>query len=261
MWVVVLVVVVMLLVSFALLRDDKCLLPPDIWDARQICIVGNGPSALKNKRGKMIDSCDRVIRINDFVLEGYEEFIGSKTDVWFTGLGTQQLKREQAPCKRLFYYTHKRQNDVEALLSEKLERYNDLSVHAIKGQRYERHVYDQDGNKRVEANTWSCYTPNSIRNNYGLRSLPSTGFAAVAMAVENKAQKELYDQEIVLTVFDAKTTGQDELSHYFNRNTKNLVHHDFFNEYKALQSMAKRGQIYFLATTETTDGGSPAGWR
>jgi hypothetical protein len=254
MWVVVLVVV-MLLVSFALVRDQKCLLPTDIWDAHKICIVGNGPSALKNKRGKMIDSCDRVIRMNDFVLEGYDEFIGSKTDVWFTGLGAQQLKREQAPCKRLFYYTHKRHNDVEALLSEKLEKHNDLLVHAIKGTRYEKHVYDQDGNKRVEANTWSCFTPESIQKNYGLRAHPSTGFAAVAMAVENKAQKKLYDQEIVVTGFDAKTTGQDQISHYFNRNTKNLVHHDFFNEYKALQSMAKRGQIDFL----TTDGGSPAG--
>lgn len=255
MWVVVVLVVVMLLVSLAILvRDQKCLLPTDIWDARKLCIVGNGPSALKSKRGEMIDSCDRVIRMNDFVLEGYEEFIGSKTDVWFTGLGAQQLKREQAPCKRLFYYTHKRHNDVEALLSEKLGRNIDLLVHAIKGTRYEKHVYDQEGNKRVEANTWSCYTPESIKKTYGLQTLPSTGFAAVAMAVENKAQKKLYDQEIVVTGFDAKTTGDDELSHYFNRNTKNLVHHDFANEFKALQCMAKRGQIEFL----NTDGGSSA---
>lgn len=49
----------------------------------KLCIVGNGGSSL-NKNGKFIDSCDIVIRIKHFKLDGYKEYIGSKTDIWFT---------------------------------------------------------------------------------------------------------------------------------------------------------------------------------
>jgi len=47
-----------------------------------IIIVGNGPSILNAKRGKLIDSFKTVIRINDYILKGYEEFTGTKTDIW-----------------------------------------------------------------------------------------------------------------------------------------------------------------------------------
>ena len=47
-----------------------------------VIIVGNGPSILSLKRGNLIDSFETVIRINDYVIEGYEEYTGKKTDIW-----------------------------------------------------------------------------------------------------------------------------------------------------------------------------------
>jgi len=47
-----------------------------------VVIVGNGPSILDEKKGNIIDSYDIVIRINDYVIEGYEEHTGKKTDIW-----------------------------------------------------------------------------------------------------------------------------------------------------------------------------------
>jgi len=47
-----------------------------------ICIVGNGPSSLKTRNGEFIDSCDIVVRIGHCVIEGYEEYIGSKLDIY-----------------------------------------------------------------------------------------------------------------------------------------------------------------------------------
>lgn len=46
-----------------------------------IAIVGNG--AICNK-GKQIDSFDQIIRFNTYVIEGYEEHVGTKTTVWCT---------------------------------------------------------------------------------------------------------------------------------------------------------------------------------
>jgi hypothetical protein len=51
---------------------------------KKVFIIGNGPSATAVKRGALIDAADVVVRINDFKTEGYEEFVGSKTDILFT---------------------------------------------------------------------------------------------------------------------------------------------------------------------------------
>ena len=49
-----------------------------------IILVGNGPSALSKKVGKYIDKIPIVVRFNSFRLEGYEEYVGTKTDIWLT---------------------------------------------------------------------------------------------------------------------------------------------------------------------------------
>jgi hypothetical protein len=51
---------------------------------KNIVIVGNGSSSLNNKNGSFIDTCDIVIRIKDFTTEGFEQFVGTKTDIWCT---------------------------------------------------------------------------------------------------------------------------------------------------------------------------------
>jgi hypothetical protein len=52
-----------------------------------LCIVGNGASALTKVNGNFIDNCDIVIRLGNFIIDGYESYIGSKTDIfvcrWF----------------------------------------------------------------------------------------------------------------------------------------------------------------------------------
>ena len=49
----------------------------------KVILIGNGCSATEHKLGKVIDSeFDLVLRMNRFKTEGYEEYVGSKTDVW-----------------------------------------------------------------------------------------------------------------------------------------------------------------------------------
>lgn len=47
-----------------------------------VCVVGNGETALINKNGKFIDSCDIVIRLGEFKILKYEDYVGSKTDIY-----------------------------------------------------------------------------------------------------------------------------------------------------------------------------------
>jgi hypothetical protein len=51
---------------------------------KNLVIVGNGGGSLNEKSGKFIDDCDIVIRVKSFITEGFEDFVGSKTDIWCT---------------------------------------------------------------------------------------------------------------------------------------------------------------------------------
>jgi hypothetical protein len=46
-----------------------------------IAIVGNSINQLKNNDGGFIDYCDRVVRFNNYILEGKEYALGSKLDI------------------------------------------------------------------------------------------------------------------------------------------------------------------------------------
>jgi hypothetical protein len=49
---------------------------------KRIVIIGNAPTALCTEDAALIDSCDVVVRINNYQTEGLEKWVGSKTTVW-----------------------------------------------------------------------------------------------------------------------------------------------------------------------------------
>jgi len=50
----------------------------------KIILVGNGSSALDRKLGDLIDSFETIVRFSWFHIKGYEEYVGTKTDIWVT---------------------------------------------------------------------------------------------------------------------------------------------------------------------------------
>ena len=49
---------------------------------KNIIVIGNSPIEIGKNKGKLIDQFDIVIRFNNFVIDGYENDYGSKTDIW-----------------------------------------------------------------------------------------------------------------------------------------------------------------------------------
>lgn len=52
-----------------------------------IVVVGNGSSVLGHRLGSLIDEFDDVVRFNNFAISAYEEFVGTKTTIWFRNSG------------------------------------------------------------------------------------------------------------------------------------------------------------------------------
>lgn len=49
-----------------------------------IILVGNGTSVLDEMLGGKIDEFKTIVRFNSYQTKGYEDFVGSKTHIWFS---------------------------------------------------------------------------------------------------------------------------------------------------------------------------------
>ena len=68
----------------------------------KVLLIGNGPAALARKVGKEIDSFDGIVaRFNNYTTKGFEEFVGSRTDMWITNSEYPPNKLEHE--HRLFF--------------------------------------------------------------------------------------------------------------------------------------------------------------
>lgn len=68
-----------------------------------ILLVGNGPSALKFKAGSIINNIPLVCRFNSFKIIGYEEYVGTKSDIWVTCLGKKHTMKRQHMFSEIYY--------------------------------------------------------------------------------------------------------------------------------------------------------------
>ena len=58
-----------------------------------LIIVGNGEGVLSSKNGSLIDSFDTVVRLGQYVIKDYEEYVGEKTDIISTIYWKLNLER------------------------------------------------------------------------------------------------------------------------------------------------------------------------
>lgn len=48
---------------------------------KNIILIANGLSSTKKKLGEVIDNFDNTVRFNNFIVDGYEEFVGRKINI------------------------------------------------------------------------------------------------------------------------------------------------------------------------------------
>jgi len=65
----------------------------------EICIVGNAPDLIGSGLGPTIDAFPRVMRFNNFKLEGYEADVGSKTTDWCLANNANQYHRPEVKAR------------------------------------------------------------------------------------------------------------------------------------------------------------------
>lgn len=88
----------------------------------KILLIGNGCEVLSEQKGSVINTFDKVIRLGTYQLEGYENYVGSKTDICVTAHWKVNLNRiKTIPMTYItfpvFYETFL-QKDIDQLKTE-----------------------------------------------------------------------------------------------------------------------------------------------
>lgn len=198
---------------------------------KKLAIIGNGKSALEHASGELIDSCDEVLRMNSFEIEGFEACVGSKTTIYglvpyYGGLAKVLESRTADSVKGVKQIWSSRPKDMAEekfyLVPEKLN----LDVPII-------HTPDELWESlKNEYNKVSVR--NSLRTNRG--KLPPSGLVFINMALSI-----FKDWEIYAKGFDLSFGGYYWQYRPTPRRGKWVRVEDFM-----IQSLAKKGRIKLL---------------
>ena len=101
--------ILVLILGFILLLKIK----EKFIQKKRIIIIGNSPKILEFKRGKEIDKFDKIVRFNTFDIKNFEEYVGTKTNIWFiNGLTVRKKykklmdKLKKVKCNEIYAETN-----------------------------------------------------------------------------------------------------------------------------------------------------------
>lgn len=191
-------------------------------------VIGNSPNVLNQDFGETINSFDTVTRINDYITDGYEKQIGTKTDIWFTGASKVARKRSEfdmigvipilgLSSSRL----HMNENDkIRGKLFQDLKETFDIPLH------------------RYKAIPFDMLT--QIKHKLKMNS-PTTGFLALYYFIEY-----LKFSNVTVHGFDFFDTPY----HYYDEDkvmkTKLSIAHEYDKEKEIVLRWKKEGKISCL---------------
>jgi hypothetical protein len=101
----------------------------------KIILIGNGPSALDHKFGKLIDSYDDVVRFSWFYTKGFEDCVGSKTDIWFTTVADPARMKQS--YKQIFEHGWEWRATEDKIYKKLKENYPDMEITKVKRETLE----------------------------------------------------------------------------------------------------------------------------
>lgn len=180
----------------------------------QIIIVGNGSSVLDKENGKLIDSFEKVVRFNRYIINGYEKNVGTKTNIWFNVLKISLFKKNwrlKIKYDEIYFY-YRYGPDIKWY-----EQYVDYYSNT------------QTSIKKIKENEVCRMLPSKIK------ITPSSGLAAILKFID------IYDK-VYITGFD---WWEREKNHYYDEASRAPVHNPQL-EKKIIYDLISQGKIEFI---------------
>lgn len=187
---------------------------------KKILLIGAGRSALKNdKFGDIINTFDDVLRFNNYKIDGFEKFVGTKTTGWIS-----------------------RSNNVK----QNLKMYN-ISKDYLDKNNIKIYNAEFDSKQKYRKIRWFYAYKFPILKNGKLINQPSnfrTGLRMIFLLLES-GFKEVWIHGFDLENYDNIIKKHGSL-HYFQNNIKHVGSHKPNWEIDIIMDLHKKGYVKFL---------------
>jgi len=166
-----------------------------------VIFVSNSPVVLDKELGKKIDSFDIVIRCNDFEIDGYEKYVGTKTDIWASCSGPPWLKDHPlmrishwmdfqkdklGPFKEVWTVREQKSDDLFQDNKEQLKNF-------VKGNTVYRYMHKKKIDGKLQyVSKFVADQVNKLKPATSGKVSPSTGFLTILTALEQFGEITVY---------------------------------------------------------------------
>jgi hypothetical protein len=187
----------------------------------KLIIIGNSPNVISDDLGKIINSFDIVVRINDFKIKGFEKYIGNKVTHWVTSFSPAIDIRSTNNFQKI-YTANVNQNNKKFL------------------DRVSRIV---SSNEIEKVEIISNYELELLKSKIGYATQdkwPTSGSIAIHFALTR-----FQDYDIYIHGFSFFKEAGKYVSHYWNETKREdfRKHHDHRLEEKYVNSLINLGAI------------------
>ena len=99
----------------------------------RMIVIGNASTVLKHEFGRLIDRFDEVVRFNEFQIEGFEKFIGTKTTIWVRNSARDLKNQDRGQFKHVFLQNVEFPNEyTNHLVSDLYPKFSDDVLREIR---------------------------------------------------------------------------------------------------------------------------------
>lgn len=201
-----------------------------IFEGKRVVILGSAPSVKLNK-GKNIDKYDVIVRINNYDLEKYKDFIGTRTDVHYAFYGNSIRKKKEELLKEGVYLCMCKCPNAKVLDHDKMVDFDPQNF----GGDF-RYIY------KIREKFWFCktYVPRKEILMEQMERLsghmPTTGFAAVLTILD------FHPKELYVTGFDGFTSKLHNIDQAWRDKSNRIdpVAHDPMREMRLFKKLARQ---------------------
>lgn len=220
---------------------------------KSIVVVGSSGELLNHSLGKKIDEFDIVIRLNRGITKGYEQYVGSKHDIWTCGccteyyinMGNSELQSYQKGLNKESKESILNQLSEIWILRQKKPHHTNTDTSMFSKYDINLKIYREDYDNRH----FDIYKDNGFKPTMGI----------VALKVLTDTVDKVYITGIdlygyIFTELDRKKAPYEYKWYYHNeRNRRCPVHHNqksschsWQEDAKYVKSLIKQGKLIVL---------------
>jgi hypothetical protein len=210
---------------------------------KRILLVGNSIQSLSKKQGQLIDSFDVVVRFGKGHPKGYEECLGTKTNIWTTGMFRATMRDMYPEDAEVLFSPSFFTKEAEAPNYPHTVMYTQEEIESLNNKYIKTKTPGSTKNKRLSIGALTAFYLCNKIDNFATLNFINFDFFSKGVPMLSGEQKQMV----------VSTSWHLPLPAYKYIDTKNMLEnhpaHDSLAEKALITDLLLKDNVYFIGDT------------